>query len=74
MFWAYENWRAHGRATIHLEHCGHCNGGLGKHSSASNQNGKWLHFQNREEVREYFLERSIEVRSCGSCSPILTEP
>ena len=42
IFWAYENWRAHGhRVTIHSAGCAYCNDGQGLRGGTRADNGKW---------------------------------
>lgn len=42
VFFAYENWRAHGhRLTIHVADCRFCNGGRGLAGGTRADNGRW---------------------------------
>ena len=42
IFYAYENWRAHGhRITVHAASCPFCNDGRGARGGTRADNGKW---------------------------------
>jgi hypothetical protein len=70
VYWAYENWRAHGhRVTVHVAVCGHCNNGTGRGGTAL-ANGRWLGpFLTVGEALAAAPGLGVEVRRCRSCAP-----
>ncbi len=73
IFYAYENWRAHGhRVTVHAANCPFCNDGCGVRGGTRSDNGRWHElgeFFSPEEALECAsrITPALTARLCGAC-------
>lgn len=76
IFWAYENWRAHGhRVTVHSAECPYCNFGRGVRGGTRADNGKWHELGEFSEVglalamaRSFFPAPRVRVCGLKACA------
>lgn len=75
MYYAYENWRAHGHVTkVHRRDCRDCNDGHGRDGGTRADNGRWIALGNLDSPDDALAEaRALvnggTVRFCRNCGP-----
>lgn len=73
MYYAYENWRAHGHVTkVHRQDCVFCNHGKGLAGGTRGDNGTWVKLGDLPTPHEALALtkrkiRSGEIRFCRTC-------